>query len=323
LSRPALAAVLAAAACATARPIEKVPWPGAEGASAPAAAGGAQPAAPAPAPAPAELTTDELASLDPVAWAGRQPRGAACEAAARALLPRSRDKAWATLRACVQRGRFTELTRVVDGAWEEELRSRPDAGVVIAAIVAARGGDVTGDLGSLRQRRIPIFSLGPSISHPDLYKGRLVMLRARVDDIRTEKGRTTVQLAEFAVGGRTHWVEGNTRAVRNSTARGSASVDVTTSRYGSAQGSAKFDRNSTTTWGRETKRHDNVAEETGNLALAKLASPDPFFEPGRQFIVLGRFEGVRQLATESEDATSTVAVMSVVAYFEPAAMMLE
>jgi hypothetical protein len=266
----------------------------------------------------------DVASLDPKAYAAQLQRGAPCEAAARALQPRSREKAWATLRACVGRGGFTELSRVVDGAWDEELRTRSDAGVLIAAVVAARGGDVTGDLGALRQRRIPLFALGPSISHPDLYKGRLVLVRARVDDVRSEKGRTTVQLMEFAIGGRTQWVEGNTRTVSSSSSRGSASIDVSTTRHGSGKGNARFDRNSTSSWGRETKRFDNVAEETGNVALAKLSAPDPFLEPGRQFIVLGRFDGVRELANDSDDdAGSTVGVMSVIAYFEPSPIMVE
>jgi hypothetical protein len=320
VSRLPLALALAAAACATSKPLEKDPFPGT--APPPAAPGAAQPAGVAVPPAAAAMLAD-VATLDPVAYAAKLPKGAPCEAAARALLPTSADKAWGTLRACVARGGFTALSRIVDGAWDEELRTRSDAAVVVAQVVAARGGDVTGDLNSLRARRIPIFALGPSISHPDLYKGRLLLVRARVDDIRAEKGRTTVQLAEFALGGRAHWVEGNTRSVRNSSSRGNASVEVSSSKYGAAKAKGAYESGSTTTWGKETKRFDNVAEETGNVALARLAAPDPFLEPGRQFVVLGRFDGVRSLANEDEEGNAVVGVLSVIAYFEPSAHVVE
>jgi hypothetical protein len=245
------------------------------------------------APSSAELSR-------PKAYANKFPRPENCEAAARATLPVSRDKAWEVLTGCVEKGTFTILRRVLDGTWDKELQAKPDSALVLAKIIAARGGDVTGDLNFLRQRKIPIFGIGAAAGTPNLYQGRLVMVRARVDEVKTDAGKTTVRLAEFAVAGSTKFVEGDKRAVRDSS-------------WGSSR------------WSVETKRGFNTPQETGLMVLGKLAKPDPFFEPGRQFVILGRFDGVREVPGDQEDdrEAEKMPVMSVVSYIEPASAIVE
>jgi hypothetical protein len=76
-------------------------------------------------------------------------------------------------------------------------------------------------------------------------------------------------------------------------------------------------------WQKERRLTSNVPVETGVQVLAKLAQADPFFEPGRQFVVLGRFDGVREEEGEELDAVTKLALVSVVAYYEPSAHMVE
>ncbi len=116
--RRVLAALLAAAAgCATAPPAQKDPFPSFDEARGGPATRRANGAAPATAAAPANPKPDaeptDVPSLDAAAYAKRHPRAEFCEEAARRLQKASRDKAWAVLSACADKGNFTLLDRLV------------------------------------------------------------------------------------------------------------------------------------------------------------------------------------------------------------------
>lgn len=299
---------VALAACKTPPPPQKQPFPGFESATdvdAPAARPGAA----------AERAPDatSVAAIDPVAYAKKTPRPEFCEEAARRLQKQSRDKAWEVLKACVNNGKFTLLTRLVDDAWAEDLRTRPDASKLIAKVIANRGGDVNGDLAELRRQRVPVFSMKTVMGHPDLYKGRLVMLRAQVRDIKVAgSSKATARLAEFALEGDLSY------------SADSAPYDVKRS-SGSYSNSDGYSSSGSSVSYRQSYRKtvSNTPVETGLEVLAKMGSVDLFFEPGRQFVILGRFDGVREEESEDLDTVKRVATVSVVTYFEPAASIVE
>lgn len=317
------------AGCATASPqAAKEPFPGTPPARATAAP------APGPAAAPAAFSAADTGALtapapaasevaNPRAFAARYPRPDMCEGAARSVQGLSRDKAWEVLRACVDRGDFTLIKRLLDGGWDRELTSKPDAAQLIAKVVAQRGGDVYGDLNRLRQRRIPLFGLGPAVTHPDLYKGRLLLVRAQVERISQDKGKVSARLLEYALSGSLKDVPGSARWVRNHR-EGSAGRSSR-----SASGSTSYSRGfaSETTWGTErTQRTENTPTETGLEAIGKLQAVDPFFEPGRQFVILARFDGVREVPTETEEGegeAERTAILSLIAYIEPSPVIVE
>ncbi len=297
----ALAGLALAAGCATAPPAPKQPFPSFDEARS------AAPAAAADKPA---VEPTDVATLDPVAYAKKNPRPEFCEEAARRLQKTSRDKAWAVLKACVAGGRFTLLSRLVDGGWTDDLRTRSDASLLIAKVVATRGGDVGGDLDKLRQQRIPLFAMGPAMSHPDLYRGRLVLFRAEVKDVKLAGPKATARLAEFALGISERYV-GNERVVRRDSASYSSSDGPNA--YGESSRSIQYQR----------RFQKNEPVPTGAEAIAKMGQVDPFFEPGRQFVVLGRFDGVREEDGEELDQVTRIALVSIVAYYEPSAAIVE
>jgi len=312
--------------------VSKEPFPGARPAgAAPTASAVPEPSATGPgalampAPAPSEVAS-------PRAFAARFPRADQCESAARSVMPLSRDKAWEVLRACVDRGGFTVIKRLLDGAWDKELTGKSDASQLLTKVVAQRGGDVYGDLNQLRQRRVPLFGLAPATTNPDLYQGRLLLLRARVDQVKTEKGRTSVTLSEFVLSGQTSYQEGDTREVQRSSGQsrrsGSGSLDIKTSRHGNASVRSRYDadasHSSSSTHGVETRRSDNTPVESGLMAVGRVPGPDPFFEPGRQFVILARFDGVREVPTESEEAeVERMPIVTVLSYAEPSPVIVE
>jgi hypothetical protein len=318
LTAVALAAVAALAACAGAAPRQKQSWD-TERRSAATAPGGAAPAGPAadagtsiPSTPATALTREELAGLNAAAFVKRYPRPEFCEEAARSLQRQSRDKAWDVLKACIQRGKFTLLTRLVSGAWSEDLRTRPEASNILASVVAMRGGDAIGDLQQMRAQRVPLFPIGPAMGHPDMYKGRLVLFRAEVRDVKLAGGKSTARLAEFTFTSEQTWVDDGRRVSRSWS---------NSSSWGSGSG--------TTSWQSERRLGSNKAHETGLEAVARLSAVDPFFEPGRQFVVLARFEGVREQDRDLDgnegdpDNPSKIAMVSVISYFEPAAAVVE
>jgi hypothetical protein len=244
----------------------------------------------APAPAPA---AKPQGPFNPKAYvAGYTP--VKCEQAAREMLPRSADSAWAVLRECVNKG-FSSISRLCDGGWDTELQSRKDSAVIIAKIIASRGGDVEGDLSAMRKHRIPLFSLQSAMESPKTYMGRLVLVRIRVDDLKDESGRPTLRASEMSLGG----------------AKGETQRSDVVHAWGH-------------TFQSEHTVYNNNAVETGREMLLRLAKPDPFFEANKQFIVLARFEGVRNDATDGAEGEPTkIAIVSAVAYFEPNALVME
>ncbi|WP_163996423.1 hypothetical protein [Pyxidicoccus caerfyrddinensis] len=270
------------------------------------------PAAPAEPPGPSAVA-------DPKAFAARYPNPALCEAAARRLQSESRDEGWAALKACIENTPFTQLNALLDRAWAEDLRVRPEGAALIARVVAQRGGSVSGELQYLHERRIPIFSLSSAMDQPDTYKGRYVMLRARVADQRTEGERPTVWLVEQTL----------TSVETDAPVGYSEHSDTLSSYSGDLDGQTQLTgpgRIGGTVTSRErgertvTRKHyDNISDETGREALGRLPRADPFLETRRDYVILARFDGMRVTSggTDGDEEAPRIPVLTIVSYHPP------
>jgi hypothetical protein len=67
--------------------------------------------------------------------------------------------------------------------------------------------------------------------------------------------------------------------------------------------------------------YDNVPTLTGREALIRLPAPDPFLTPGREFIVLARFDGVKMTAA-GEDEDAVMPILTLVSYEEPNSLLV-
>ncbi|WPB81620.1 hypothetical protein KYC5002_21185 [Archangium violaceum] len=256
---------------------------------------------------------------DEKAFGARYATPAQCEVAARKLLATSRDEAWAALKSCVERTHFTLLNAVLSDAWYEELRVRPDAAQVLAQVVAQRGGSVDGELPLLHARKVPIFALSAAVAQPEMYKGRYLLLRAQVADVRTEDDKPTVWLVEQGLGS----VE-REQSVGYSTRRDSVKVHsgavggnvglLGPSNLGGQISSSEQEVSSST-----MQRFDNITDETGREALGRMPKADPFFAPGKDFVVLARFDGLRVTSSGEEDDEDApkLPVLTIVSYYAP------
>lgn len=256
--------------------------------------------------------------FNPQTFAAQYSNPALCERQARRYLPTSHDDAWAALKACVDGTHFTLLQALTSRAWNSEIRTRPEAAALIAKVIAMRGGSVEGDLRMLNDQRLPIFSLAAAMAQPDTYKGRYILLRAQVGDMRTEDEKPTVWLVEQELGSvaSEQQVGVAVRKDTSSTIAGNVSGETTLGggNVGGALSRSKSTRESDT-----VLRYDNISNDTGREALGRLPKPDPFLAPGRDFVILARFDGMRTTSgsLDEDDEGPRIPVLSIVSYYVP------
>lgn len=154
-----------AAACSTETALERQSAAEAFGATKPAAAEGSKPSrviSTERSPPPRDLEK----------WAVGYRRPMECGVGAKELTREyGRDLGWSALKACVNKGGFSWLKEVAE-IWADDLRTRSDASVVLAQIIATRGGNVGQDLSMLQEKRVPLFELGSALRAPATFKGR-------------------------------------------------------------------------------------------------------------------------------------------------------
>lgn len=278
------------------------------------------PAKAAVAPAPVEPVAAPPVSSQPFdarTFAQRYPNPDTCEAAARQLRKTSANDGWAALRACVNGTHFTLIRSLLVPEWDADLKSRQDAAQLLTKVVAARGGSINAELSLLHTSRIPLFSLSAAMAQPKTYQGRYILVRAQVTDMRQGKGASTVKLAEYSIGSVGSEKEVGPKYVTSyeHSAKGSGSYKTTS---GSGRGQGEYSSTGSRTDSAVVTRYDNVSQETGREALGKLPKDDPFLVPGKELIILARFDGVRTIASEEEDdEPHTVAVLTLYNYYEP------
>jgi len=261
------------------------------------------PAAPAAAPTALEPTRSGSVSpggkstFNAKVWVGWQDAAAECEASARAMRDSTPDDAWQALKACIELGRFnrgpfTQLN-LLTAYWEDELKTRPDAIHLVGRVIANRGGDVDGDISRLQSIRMPVFTLKAALAQPEVYKGRYVIIRGKLTDVKNEARSATAMLDEISM----------------------KPADLV--RQGQ---DTKFIR----TFDHVYKVRDehffseNMMSPTGRKALGRLPEADPFLEPDKEFVFVGRFDGARK-GNEDEK----IAVLNILGYYRPAALVVQ
>jgi hypothetical protein len=265
--------------------------------------------------AKAELPPDPF---DPRTFPAQYANPTECERQARRHLRVSREDGWAALKSCVEGTHFTQLQALLSPEWSQEIRSRPEAASLIARVVALRGGSVDGDLKLMHEQRLPIFSLASAMAQPDTYKGRYILVRAQVGDVRSQGEKPTVWLVEQGLGSvaSEQQVGVMRRKESSSTTAGNLGGQTT---FGGGQVAGSLSKSETTRTGDTVITYDNISTDTGREALGRLVKADPFLSPGRDFVILGRFDGMRTTsgAMDEDDDGPRIPVLSIVSYYIP------
>jgi hypothetical protein len=275
---------------------------------------------PAPVAAPVTASQSRAALGPPKEWARQFRRDLECERGAHELVPNSgREIGWTYLKACIDKGTFTALKPLVEN-WEEELKTRPEAPSLIAQIIATRGGHLRPDLEILQQRRIPVFDLASALKQTVAFKGRYLIIVAKIGEAKSAKGRVELVLLEQSWGSEVASVLSGPRTGTVTTSSGSGQVGFRSNGVlgsGSAQGS--YANRTTTETGGMEQRVTDVFEETGQEIIAKVKQPDPFLTADKNLVFLVRFDGTLVTDTENTsagDEPSRTALVTLISYHD-------
>lgn len=246
-----------------------------------------------------------------------------CESSARQLRQSNPDQGWQLLVACVDRarwprGEFTQLELLTRGAWDGDLSTRPDAPRVVAKVIASRGGDVEGDIPLAQKSRVPLFTLAAALRQPDVYRGRWILFRAALSEVRQDAGKSAALLRESSLRATSREVQVGTVSRTEHSSSTSISAQAQTTRFGNAQGSAQIRNSGRSESSTVKQKFENERVETGRQAVGRLAQADPFLEPDKDFLWMGRFDGVRP-----GDDEQPVALLTIAAYFSPNALLIQ
>lgn len=129
------------------------------------------------------------APLTTVAYAARFPTDGDCEAEARRTHDKKPELAVRLIKACVERGDFRRLSAIVEAPWTSMLAADSDAAAIAARVVAARAGEVEGDVKALQKVGFGVYTLDDVFNEPEKSKSRRVIFRGRTDADLKEKGR--------------------------------------------------------------------------------------------------------------------------------------
>jgi hypothetical protein len=269
-------------------------------------------------------------------WVSWQETAMDCEASARAMRQSNPAHSWEALRACIEIGRFSRgpFTQIalLTSFWDEELRTRQDAARVVGQVIANRGGDVDGDISRLQRVRMPVFTLGAAMKQPEVYKGRYVIIRARLFDVKMDEKNATAMLAETSMkpseglrdNGDVYVSSYNRSSSYSGSGTGSGSYQ--TDRSGSGRGSYSYageggySSAGSSTSGFAKRFYENVVHATGRQALGRLPEADPFLEPNKEFVFVARFDGARP---GNAPNTAPMAALTIFTYYSPGALLLE
>ena len=284
----------------------------------------AGPSAEAPGPVPTRLEPRIAAAFDAKYFASTQLSPSECETGARRLHETSADNGWDGLKACIERsrwprGEFTLLERLTGGFWDEDLQKRPDAPRILARVIALRGGDIEGDIPAIQKTRAPLFTLAAAMRQPEVYKGRYVVVRGALDDVKMDAGKATALMSETSLRATAREVDVGTRYRSEYSSSGSGQADVKTTRYGDTSASGSYSHAGRSESGAVKTRFENERKPTGRQVLGRLPQADPFLEPGKDFVFLARFDGMRAAAEQEKP----IAVLTIVGYYKPNALLLE
>lgn len=234
-----------------------------------------------------------------------------CEQTARAMAKKDPLRGFAVMRECILRNDFSDLEGLVEGMWAADVARSPDAPLLLAHVMAVRGGDVENDLKLLRRRKMPVYSLQAALAEPESYAGRAVIVRGNARDGRVTGVGRTFRLVETKVMAESEWVTapGTSRLVTREHDERADQPGVDVKGRGTVQ---RGSRDAT----EKVEIEHNVSVKTGRSLHARVETGEPSLEPATDYVIVLRFEGERE--TKDEDGNVEVEPAGVVVgYFEP------
>lgn len=164
-----------------------------------AASSTASSTATAPPAASTNAAAGDKKKLTAVEVAAALPSAEACLASAREHYAADVKRGLALLKACAARDDALDLSALLGGPWKKHLASDEALQLMLAEVMARRGGFVEADTHTCRAAGVPIYDVTTAASGADKLHGTLVLARATVVGVTKEKrDGKSVQIATFA-----------------------------------------------------------------------------------------------------------------------------
>ncbi len=243
----------------------------------------------------------------PEAFARSFRRSIECEEQARTFQQRAPDAAWSYLKACVARGRFTQLPQLLD-FWATELK-RPDAAQVLASVVAARGL-LKADLTALQQQGLAYFDLASAIDRPATFRGRTVLFFGQIRGSYEDTKSSTVEIDELSLGSMPGEAVESLRTTTETTSRTRLEGQLQAPMLPSGQGQGTLQHDSASTRGRTSLRYETVIEKTGHDVIGRLSKNDPFLSSAHPWLFVAKFDDVWRPEKGDEVRVPVVSILS-------------
>ena len=265
----------------------------------------------------AELSTGSFTVAEARKIAAAHDAAHSCEQTARDFARKNVERGWAVMHQCILRNDFSDLEILIDGGWAPHVAAADDAASLFAHVIAVRGGDVESDLRLLRRKKMPVYSLQAALAEPDSYRGRFVLVRGTARNGRAAEGGRTFRLVETRVMAESEWVSPPNSARLSTRTSGTVAdqpgIDI------KGRGVVENNQRDDST---KVEILHNVSVETGRELQARVKSDEPSFEPAIDYVVVLRFEGVREVkVADSDDVVLNTAFQQasgiIVDYFEP------
>lgn len=206
-----------------------------------------------------------------------------CEQGARELRGRKPKRGWALLAACTARPDFTLIDRALREPWIEDIKRRPRSGAqLVANIIANRGGNLVLDLGLVNERGVQLFDLETVMRHDKIFRGRYVLMRARVHSHARRGPAHRLELAETSLRAQNITEVWSRQRVAEARHKGQTAQSL-------LQGDEAPER-------RIVVESHNISHET-ERGLTVFSEHDPQVKEGEEHLFLVRFE---ELSAPSE-----------------------
>ena len=223
------------------------------------------------------------AAFDPadVVFKNRHP--VKCEQAARAVEAQDALNGWRVLWRCVEEGVWPDLEVLNTRPWSEHITTRKDGPLLLARLLALRGGHVEADLEKLKPVCSQVVTLGAALKKPKTAKGKVVIFRGTVEEpVEMEDG----EYFQFAETSLVTEVTAKNKWEADRMKQGSGKYVGYDGRYYGSYNSYGYNGV------RRGDADQNNKGRTGRVALIKQPKRVPNIQPNKEYLCAMAFQRV-------------------------------
>ena len=214
-----------------------------------------------------------------------------CEQAARAVEAQDALNGWRVLWRCVEEGVWPDLEVLNTQPWADHITTRKDGPLLIARLLALRGGHLEADLEKLRPVNKQLVTLADALARPKAAAGKVVLFRGTREDFLELDDGEYLQFAETSLATEVKAKSAyDAQRMQQGNGRGYTTYDGRY--YGSYNSYGSVRRGDTT---------QNHKGRTGRYALVRMPKKLPNVQPGKEYLCAVAYKRVDTLSVNPDN----------------------